>query len=84
MKLRDLGAGLALSAALLAAGGCSCCHKHCCPAPAVSSAPPCCGAPIPAPPPCCGAGAPVAVPAAPVPVGTVSGAPYTPPVAVIH
>ena len=81
MKLRSLCAGLVLSAALLAVGGCSCWHKHCCPGPAVSSAPPCCGAPVPAPAPCCGAAAPGVVPA---PVGTVSSAPFTPPVGAIH
>jgi hypothetical protein len=88
MKLHSLCAGLVLSAVLLAAGGCACCHKHCCPAPAVSSAPPCCPAPapccgVPAPAPCCGgAAAPGVVPVPPV--GTVSGAPFTPPVGAIH
>jgi hypothetical protein len=81
MKLRYLCAGLVLSAACLAAG-CSCCHKHGCPAPAVSSAPPCCPGPVPAPAPCCPPGAPGAV--VPAPVGTVSGAPFTPPVGAIH
>src|SRR5579872_6887962 len=46
MSTRLLGAGLLLSAALLATG-CAC-HKGC---KSVASAPPCC--PPPAPPPCC-------------------------------
>ena len=58
MFTRCFGAGLALTAVVLA-NGCSCCHKHTCPAPTVAGAPaPCCGP---------GAPAPVAVPAAPVP-----------------
>jgi hypothetical protein len=64
MFMRTMGGGLALVAVLLASG-CSCWHKHACPAPTIAGAPaPCCGpaAPVPAPAP----GA-VAVPAAPTP-----------------
>jgi hypothetical protein len=68
MLLRPLGAGLVLSAALLAVG-CSTCHK--CGKSTIASAPPCC--PPPAPP-CCppGGGIP------PPPPGVSSG--YAPPV----
>ena len=62
MFMRPFGAGLALTALVLASG-CSCFHKHGCPAPTVTGAPPCC--PPGAPPPPAPAG--VAVPAAPVP-----------------
>jgi hypothetical protein len=61
MSLRHLCAGLVLAYALFAVG-CACCGHHCRPA-TVSSAPPCCPAPVPAPcNPCCPGGAPGAVP----------------------
>lgn len=61
MLLRSLCLGLSLAAAL-AVTGCSCGHKCCRPAPAVSQAPPCC----PGPAPCCPG------PAGPAPVQAYS------------
>jgi hypothetical protein len=59
MNLRRLCAGLVVSAAVLATG-CACCHRNSCPAPVVSSAPPCCAPAAPAP--CCPGGPTVAAP----------------------
>jgi hypothetical protein len=70
MLRRILGAGLLLSAVLLASG-CSC-HK--CGKSTVTSAPPCC--PPPAPPPCCPPGGPI-----PPPPGVTSN--FAPPVVAI-
>ena len=63
MSLRYFCAGLALTAVVLA-NGCSCWHKHACPAPTVAGAPaPCCGPTVPPAP----APAGVLVPSAPAP-----------------
>ena len=62
MSMRLFSAGVALTVALLATG---CGSTHCCrPTAAVSSAPPCCAPPAPAP--CC--------PGGPGPIQTFSGA----------